>query len=116
MTSEFIQEEISMLFCSEKFYGGGWWWHCNYSYKLQVQVSNQRFEIDLGPGPELDNKQYDNEIIVKFLVMKATLKYKSYSSSSSTSDFSKCVPGSQKINFTRHFLAGRKENYIFKRI
>ena len=23
MTSEFIQEEISMLFCSEKFYGGG---------------------------------------------------------------------------------------------
>ena len=23
MTSEFIQEEISMLFCSEKFHGGG---------------------------------------------------------------------------------------------
>ena len=34
---------------------GGWWWHCNYSYKLQVQVSYLRFEIDLGPGPELDN-------------------------------------------------------------
>ena len=25
------------------------------SYKLQVQVSYYRFEIDLGPGPELDN-------------------------------------------------------------
>ena len=35
MTSEFIQGEISMLFCLEKFSGG--------------------FEIDLGPGPELDN-------------------------------------------------------------
>ena len=23
MTNEFIQEEISMLFCSEKFHGGG---------------------------------------------------------------------------------------------
>ena len=33
-----------------------WWWqHCNYSYKLQVQVP-QRFEIDLGPGTKLDNK------------------------------------------------------------
>ena len=45
MTNEFIHEEISMLFCSEKLYGGGGW-HCNYSYKLQVQVS-YRFEIDL---------------------------------------------------------------------
>ena len=38
MTSEFIQEEISMLFCSEKFSGWRWWWwwHCNYSFKLQV--------------------------------------------------------------------------------
>ena len=30
MTSEFINEEISMLFCSKKFSGGwwvgGWWW------------------------------------------------------------------------------------------
>ena len=51
-----------MLFCSEKFYGwvvGGGWRHCNYSYKLQVQVSYQRFEIDLGPGPELDRKHMD---------------------------------------------------------
>ena len=38
----------------KSFMGGGWWRHCNYSYKLQVQVS-YRFEIDLGPGPELDN-------------------------------------------------------------
>ena len=31
MTSEFINEEISMLFCSKKFSGGwwvgGWWWY-----------------------------------------------------------------------------------------
>ena len=31
MTNQFIHEEISMLFCSEKFYGGGggggWWWY-----------------------------------------------------------------------------------------
>ena len=49
MTNQFIQDEISMLFCSEKFHGGGGGgggWHCNYSYKLQVQVS-QRFKIDL---------------------------------------------------------------------
>ena len=42
MTCEFIHEEISMLFHSEKFYGWWWWWwwwHCNLSYKLQVQVS-----------------------------------------------------------------------------
>ena len=57
MTIEFICEEISMLFHSEKFSGGGGGgWHCNYRVKLQVQVS-QRFEIDLGPGPELDNKE-----------------------------------------------------------
>jgi len=40
MTNQFIHEEISMLFCSEKFYGG---WvvveTCNYRVKLQVQVS-----------------------------------------------------------------------------
>ena len=31
MTNQFIHEEISMLFCAEKFYGGGGgWWHCNY--------------------------------------------------------------------------------------
>ena len=54
----------------KSFMVGGWWWHCNYSYKLQVKVS-QRFEIDLDietfrvhmeltwtqPGPELDNIQ-----------------------------------------------------------
>ena len=42
MTNQFLNEEISMLFCSEKFYGGGgggWVETCNYSYKLQVQVS-----------------------------------------------------------------------------
>ena len=38
MTIEYICEEISMLFHSEKFYGGGWW-HCNYRVKLQVPVS-----------------------------------------------------------------------------
>ena len=54
MAIEFICEEISMLFHSEKFYGGGWW-HCSYRVKLQVQVS-QRFEIDPGPGPKLDKK------------------------------------------------------------
>ena len=38
--NEFIHEEISMLFHLEKFLGsGGGGWHCNYSYKLQVQVS-----------------------------------------------------------------------------
>ena len=58
MTNEFIHEEISMLFCSEKFYGGR---HCNYSNKLQVQVSYLRFEIDLGPGPELDNTRRKNQ-------------------------------------------------------
>ena len=42
---EFIHEEISWLFCSEKFYDGGGW-HCNYSYKLQVQVS-VRLEINI---------------------------------------------------------------------
>ena len=57
MTNQFIHEEISMLFCSVKFHGG--WWHCNYSFKLQVQVS-WRFEIDLGPGPELDNIDLDS--------------------------------------------------------
>ena len=41
MTSEFICEEIPMLFHSEKFYsGGGGRWHCNYRVKLQVQVSS----------------------------------------------------------------------------
>ena len=44
-----------MLFHSEKFSGGGGGgWYCNYRVKLQV---SQRFEIDLGPGPELDNKE-----------------------------------------------------------
>ena len=38
----------------KSFMVGGWWIHCNYRVKLQVQVS-QRFEIDLRPGPELDN-------------------------------------------------------------
>ena len=56
ITIEFICKGISMLFHSEKSYGGGGGWHCNYRVKLQVQVS-QRFEIDLGPGPELDNKR-----------------------------------------------------------
>ena len=57
MTNQFIHEEISILFSSEKFGGWWWWWveTSNYSYKLQVQVSYQRFEINLGPGPELDN-------------------------------------------------------------
>ena len=45
ITSEFINEEISMLFCSEKFSGGWWVETSNYSYKLQVQVSYWRFEI-----------------------------------------------------------------------
>ena len=31
-------------------------WHCNYRVKLQVQISYQRFEIGLGPGPKLDNR------------------------------------------------------------
>ena len=46
MTSKFIQEDISMLFCSEKFSGwvGG-----------DIAIIAKRFEIDLGPGPELDN-------------------------------------------------------------
>ena len=42
ITIEFICKEISMLFQSEKFYGGGGGgggWHCNYRVKLQVQVS-----------------------------------------------------------------------------
>ena len=44
MTNEFINEEISMLFHSEKFLGsGGGGWHCNYSYKVQV---SKRFEIE----------------------------------------------------------------------
>ena len=44
MTSEFIHEEASMLFHSEKFLGsGGGGWHCNYSYKVQV---SKRFEIE----------------------------------------------------------------------
>ena len=45
MTNEFIHEEISMLFHSEKFLGsgGGGGWHCNYSYKVQV---SKRFEIE----------------------------------------------------------------------
>ena len=29
---------------------GGWWWLCNYSYKLKVQVS-WRFEIDIKIEP-----------------------------------------------------------------
>ena len=41
MTSEFINEEISMLFCSKKF-AGGWWvvvvvWS-DYRVNLQVQT------------------------------------------------------------------------------
>ena len=39
MTNEFIHEEISLLFCSEKFHGGaGGWRHCNYRVKLKLQV------------------------------------------------------------------------------
>ena len=55
MTNQFIHEEISMLFCSEKFHGGGGGggWHCNYSYKLQVHVS-KRFETFGVPGDDLD--------------------------------------------------------------
>ena len=40
---DFMHEEISRLFCSEKFYDCGGW-HCNYSYKLQVSVW---LEIDM---------------------------------------------------------------------
>ena len=57
-----------VLLHSEKFPGGGGGgWHCNYSFKLQAQIS-WRFEIDLDietfrlhmeltwtqPGPDLD--------------------------------------------------------------
>ena len=45
MTNQIIHEDISILFCSEKL-PGSWWWHCNYSFNLQVQVS-KRFEIVL---------------------------------------------------------------------
>ena len=46
MTIELICEKISMIFHSQKFYGGGGGgWHCISSYNLQVQVS-LRFEID----------------------------------------------------------------------
>ena len=42
---ELTHEKISILFCSEKL-PGSWWWYCNYSFNLQVQVS-KRFEIVL---------------------------------------------------------------------
>ena len=42
MTSEFINEEISMLFCSKKFAGGwvvgGWLVWSDYRVNLQVQT------------------------------------------------------------------------------
>ena len=48
-------------YSAQKSFMGGWWWwwiHCNYSFKLQVQVSYYRFKIDLGLGHELDNYIY----------------------------------------------------------
>ena len=38
---------------------------CNYSFNLQVQVS-LRFEIDLGPGPELDNNRM---LLIKYIYL-----------------------------------------------
>ena len=59
-----------MLGPLDKKFDGGWWWHCNYSFKLQVQVRlwerprsrdfsrpwNLTWPGSFGPGPELDKK------------------------------------------------------------
>ena len=62
----------------KSFMGGGWCRHCNYSYKLQVQVS-WRFEIDLGPGPEVDNYTYVE--FIRNQRLKAFLTFQKYKTS-----------------------------------
>ena len=44
MTSEFINEEISMLFCSKKF-SGGWWGVGGWWYEVIIEsISRSRLE------------------------------------------------------------------------
>ena len=62
---DFMHEEISRLFCSEKFYDCGGW-HCNYSYKLQVSV---RLEIDMA----IEIFRVHMEISIKPVNVKETL-------------------------------------------
>ena len=53
-----------MLGPLDKKFSGGWWWHCNYSYKLQGPGEILRVDLELNltvdlervrPGPELVN-------------------------------------------------------------
>ena len=74
MTREFIQAEISMLFCSEKFSG---WWVVVGDIVIIASSSRsrslKRFEIDLGPGPKLDNigfftNKTNQKSVISFIV------------------------------------------------
>ena len=56
----------------------GGWIHCNYSYKLKVQVSYQRFETDLGPGPKLDNIDFISDVDCPGLLCSSNITFLSW--------------------------------------
>merc|ERR1719270_975010 len=63
MTNQFICEEISMLFCSEKFAGWWWWRHAIIatSSRSRSLIRDLRLTLDLDPSLTIWNRIKENE-------------------------------------------------------
>ena len=67
MTNQIIHEEISMLFCSEKFSGWWWWWWWRQAIiatnsRSRSLIKDLRLTLDLDPSLTISKCPYLNNI------------------------------------------------------